>query len=57
MTKKTPIRTNIDHILKYLSSFDCFGLGRFIMEIITSIGVNTPTIYNGDKNGDISLRK
>ncbi|MDG1477073.1 MAG: hypothetical protein P8Q14_08005 [Vicingaceae bacterium] len=57
ITKKIPIEINIDHILKYLSNLDFLGLGLFTMDITTNIGVNTPTIYSGDKNGDISFKK
>ena len=57
ITKKMPININIDHILKYLSNFVCFGLGFLTIAIIINIGVNTPTIYKGDKKGETSLRK
>ena len=57
ITKKMPININIDHALKYLSNLVCLGLGRLAMANTTNTGVKTPTIYSGDKKGDISFKK
>ena len=57
ITKKIPIKRKTDQILKQVSNFECIGFGRFARAKITRIGVKTPTIYKGDKNGEIFFRK
>ena len=57
ITKKVPKRIKKDQYLKNLSSLDFFGLGNFAKAINTNIGVITPTMYKGDKNGEIFFKK
>ena len=57
ITKKIPINKNVDQILKYLSSLVCLGLDLLAIAKTTNKGVNTPTMYNGDKKGEMFFKK
>lgn len=57
ITNKVPKPIKNDHILKNLSTLVCSVFGVDEIPINAKTGVSTPTIYKGDRKGEMFFKK